>query len=215
MKIYFLIIPVIIGILFGTILVSVQEESPTDSSLLNKENLQKGSTILGNENAKFSIVEFGDYQCTACFRFHENTLSKIKDDLIKTNKVNFAFRDYPLNGQDSILAAEATYCSQEQEMFWEFHEKIYQNWNGENTGWVNQQSLTQFANEIGLNMEEFDECMENHRYFQHVIDNERFANEIGINATPTFLIFNDKEIIRIVGSHPIEKFHAAINQLND
>ena len=213
MKLYFLVIPVIVGILFGILLTNFQENEVANQSSLNKENLLEGATILGDLNAKFTIVEFGDYQCTACFRFHENTIGDVNQRLIETGIANFAFRDFPLNGDDSVLAAEAAYCAQEQNMFWEYHNTLYQNWNGEKTGWVNQQSLTKFAFDIQLNIDEFNECMSEHRYFEHVLNNEKFANEIGINATPTFLIFNENELIRIIGSHSIEKFEDAIAQL--
>tara|TARA_Y100000590_G_C15367642_1_gene881315 strand:+ start:82 stop:726 length:645 start_codon:yes stop_codon:yes gene_type:complete len=213
MKIYFLLIPIIIGIVIGVGLTSNFEQSPKNSSNLNKENLLQGTTILGNPNAKITIVEFGDYQCTACFRFHENSFSILEEDLIKKGTVNFAFRDFPLNGKDSIFAAEAAYCAQDQNKFWEYHHMLYQNWKGEKTGWVNQQSLTVFAQNIGLDMDEFNSCMSNHKYFDRVLNNEKFANDIGINATPTFLIFSEKEVIRIIGSHSIDKFHDAISQL--
>ena len=62
MKIYFLVMPIIIGILFGAIMISNQEQSSINSMNLSKKNLLEGSTILGNPDAKISIVEFGDYQ---------------------------------------------------------------------------------------------------------------------------------------------------------
>ena len=77
MKIYFLVIPVIIGILCGMIIIMNQEELGTSSMVLNKKSLLDGSTILGNPDAKISIVEFGDYQCTFCYRFHDDTMKMI------------------------------------------------------------------------------------------------------------------------------------------
>ncbi len=79
MKIYFLIIPIIIGILFGVLFSYYQEVAPTDTSILNKENLLDGATLLGDPNDAISIVEFGDYQCTFCYKFHEDTMKKIND----------------------------------------------------------------------------------------------------------------------------------------
>ena len=69
MKIYYFLIPVTIGILFGTLIIVNQDELGTSSIVLNKKNLLEGSTILGNPDAKISIVEFGDYQCTFCYKF--------------------------------------------------------------------------------------------------------------------------------------------------
>ena len=178
MKIYFLAIPIIVGIAIGIGLTFNLESTSNDSSILNKENLLQGSTILGNPDAEITIVEFGDYQCTACFRFHENSFSTLEEDLIEKGTVNFAFRDFPLNGEDSIFAAEASYCAQDQNKFWEYHHMLYLNWNGEKTGWVNQQSLTVFAQNIGLDMEEFNSCMSNHKHFDRVLNNEKFVVQI-------------------------------------
>ncbi len=119
MKIYVLTIPVIIGIIFGATMVTTQEESNTDSMVLNKENLLEGSTILGNPNAKISIVEFGDYQCTFCYKFHDDTMKKIIERYVVDGKVNFAYKDFPLNGPPSIMASEGSYCAQDQGKFWE------------------------------------------------------------------------------------------------
>ena len=77
MKIYFLAIPIIIGIIIGLGLTTNLEKPSDDSSILNKENLIQGSTILGNPNAKITIVEFGDYQCTFCYKFHDETMKKM------------------------------------------------------------------------------------------------------------------------------------------
>ena len=77
MKIYFLAIPIIIGVIFGVVLISNLEQTSNNSSVLNKENLLRGSTMMGNPNAMITIVEFGDYQCTFCYKFHDETMKKI------------------------------------------------------------------------------------------------------------------------------------------
>ena len=215
MKIYFLAIPIIIGIIIGLGLTSNFEKSSEDSSILNKENLIQGSTILGNPNAKITIVEFGDYQCTFCYKFHDETMKKINQEYIKTANVNFIYKDFPLNGEQSILASEASYCAQKQNKFWEYHDTLYNNWGGENTGWITENVLEGFARDVGLNMDEFSQCLENSEYRQKVLDNEQFAREIGINATPSFLIFNDSELYRIIGAQPFDRFEQAIQELGN
>jgi len=215
MKIYFLAIPIIIGIIIGLGLTSNFEKSSEDSSILNKENLIQGSTILGNPNAKITIVEFGDYQCTFCYKFHDETMKKINQEYIKTANVNFIYKDFPLNGEQSILASEASYCAQKQNKFWEYHDTLYNNWGGENTGWITENVLQGFARDVGLNLDEFSQCLENSEYRQKVLDNEQFAREIGINATPSFLIFNDSELYRIIGAQPFDKFEQAFEELGN
>jgi len=213
MKIYFLAIPIIIGIVIGIGLTLNPESTPNDSSILNKENLMQGSTILGNPDAKITIVEFGDYQCTFCYKFHDETMKKIDQAYIKAENVNFVYRDFPLNGPQSILASEASYCAQKQNKFWEYHNTLYHNWGGENTGWITKNVLIGFANDIKLDLDSFSQCLENSEFKQKVLDNEQFAREIGIDATPSFLIFNDSELYRIIGAQPFEKFEQALQEL--
>ena len=213
MKIYFLAIPIIIGIVMGIGLTLNPESTPNDSSILNKENLMQGSVILGNPDAKITIVEFGDYQCTFCYKFHDETMKKIDQAYIKTENVNFVYRDFPLNGPQSILASEASYCAQKQNKFWEYHDTLYNNWRGENTGWITKNVLIGFANDIKLDLDSFSQCLENSEFKQKVLDNEQFAREIGIDATPSFLIFNYSELYRIIGAQPFEKFEQALQEL--
>ena len=215
MKIYFLAIPIIIGMLIGIGLVSNLEQDSGNSSVLTKENLIEGSIIMGNPNAKITIVEFGDYQCTFCYKFHDETMKKITDEYIKTNNVNFIYKDFPLNGKQSILASEAVYCAQKQNKFWEYHNTLYNNWGGENTGWITENVLLGFARDLEMNLDDFSQCLGNSEFRQKVLDNEQFGREIGINATPSFLIFNDNEIYRIIGAQPFEKFEQAFQKLGN
>lgn len=213
MKIYFLLIPATIGILFGIILATNLEETSNELMVLNKENLLNGSTILGNPNAKITIIEFGDYQCTFCYKFHDDTMEKIYEKYVKKGEINFVYRDFPLNGAASILASEASYCAQNQDKFWEYHDMLYKNWAGENTGWITNSVLQVFARDLGLNLEEFDSCMNNSIFHQKVLDNEQFAMKINIDATPSFLIFGGNDVYRIVGAQPFEKFEEVFQEL--
>ena len=183
--------------------------------MVNEENLLRGSTVAGNPNAEITIVEFGDYQCTFCYKFHNETMKKIDEKYIKTENVNFVYKDFPLNGEQSILASEASYCAQKQNKFWEYHDTLYNNWGGENTGWITKNVLLGFARDIKLNLDDFSQCLENSEFRQKVLQNEKFGREIGINATPSFLIFNDDELYRIVGAQPFEKFEQVFQKLND
>ena len=215
MKIYFLAIPIIIGMLIGIGLVSNLEQDSGNSSVLTKENLIEGSIIMGSPNAKITIVEFGDYQCTFCYKFHDETMKRINEKYIKTENVNFIYKDFPLNGKQSILASEASYCAEKQGKFWEYHNTLYNNWGGENTGWITENVLLGFAKDVRLNLDDFSQCLENSEFRQKVLDNEQFGKNIGINATPSFLIFNDDEVYRIIGAQPFEKFEQVFQKLGN
>ena len=212
MRIYFLAIPIVIGILFG-ILVSYEQDDSLNSSVLSKKNLLDGASILGDPNAMITVVEFGDYQCTFCYKFHQDTMKKIDDNYISSGKVNFVYKDFPLNGEASKIAAEASYCAQKQGKFWQYHNIVFDNWNGENTGWVTGNALLEFAKYSELNIEEFNTCMNNSEYKEKVLQNEQFAREINIDATPSFLIFSENEVYRIIGAQPFERFEQVFEEL--
>jgi len=213
--IHFVIIPIIVGIILGIYITIDPTLNPTngENDLTKTYLMNNGSPIIGNHNADITIVEFGDYQCTFCYKFHQETLNDIKINFIDSGKVNYVYRDFPLNGYDSVLAAEATYCANEQGDYWGYHNILFDNWAGEKTGWINMGSLKEFGSKIGLNITEFENCLNSHKYYQKVVDNENYAKRIGINATPYFLIFNNEEFIRIVGAQELEKFQNVIDQL--
>ena len=203
---YLLVIPVLIGIITGMFL-AFYPETETEPSLLTTSNLiDGGSPIMGDSNAPITILEWGDYQCTFCYKFHQSTLNTIQEDFINTGKVKLVFKDFPLNGPDSHLAAEASYCAEDQEKYWQYHDELYKNWGGERTGWITRTSLENFANTVNLDLNEFNKCLDDHKYQNKVKTIHEFGKEIGIDATPSFLVFNGEKIIKIRGNQPLEVF---------
>jgi len=84
-----------------------------------------GSPILGDPSAPITIVEFGDYQCHQCYNWFHNTKPAITRDYIDTGKANLVFVDMAFLGRDSPKAAQASYCAEEQGMYWEYHDMLY------------------------------------------------------------------------------------------
>ncbi len=208
---YYLIILTIFAIISGFFLYIMSDNNDV---LLSRENLiTNGSPMIGELSAPITILEWGDYQCTYCHRFHETSLNIILEEYINTGKVNLVFKDFPLNGPDSILAAEAAYCAGDQGKYWRYHDELYANWGGERTGWITLDSLNKFAKTINLDINEFDSCLNEHKYKQKVLDLEKFGKDIGIDATPTFLVFTDEKIIKIRGNQPIDVFRKVIASL--
>ena len=206
MKLYYLSIPIIIGIIAGGFLVGYGTNSNNSEILTSEKLIKNGSPIMGNIDAPITILEWGDYQCTYCYKFHQNTLNIINEEFIKTGKVKIIFKDYPLNGPDSKLAAEASYCAQDQQKYWEYHNELYNNWGGERTGWITRESLTKFAETVDLDIKKFNKCVDDHKYENKVDLLYAFGKEIGIDATPSFLVFNDQKMIKIRGNQPLEVF---------
>lgn len=212
-KFHLLLIPVIMGVIVG-IFLGFQFDSEADSKQITVSKLIKnGSPIMGDFDAPITILEWGDYQCTFCFKFHQNTLDIINDEYIKTGKVKLVFKDFPLNGPDSLLAAEATYCAQDQDKYWQYHNELYKNWGGERTGWVTRDSLNEFSISVNLDLDKFNTCLDEHKYQNKVIALHEFGKNIGIDATPSFLVFNDQKIIKIRGNQPLEVFLKTFDEL--
>jgi len=214
MKFYYVLMPIMIGVVAGVFLGSYHQENENSKILTISKLIEGGSPVLGDPNAPITILEWGDYQCTFCYKFHQETLNKIDEEFIKTNKVKIIFKDFPLNGPDSKLAAEATYCAHDQNKYWKYHNQLYENWSGERTGWITREALSGFAKIIDLDIEEFNKCLNENKYQNKINLIYEFGNEIGINATPSFLVFNDQKIIKIRGNQPIEVFLKTFDKLS-
>ena len=195
-KLHLLAVPVIIGIIVGGFLATYPETENNSKIITASKLIENGSPVLGESNAPITILEWGDYQCTYCYKFHQNTLSVIEEDFIKTGKVKLVFKDFPLNGPDSLLAAQAAYCAEDQGKYWQYHNELYKNWGGEKTGWITRESLDRFANTVSLDLKEFNKCLDDEKYEDKVKTLHEFGKEIGIDATPSFLIFNDQKVIK-------------------
>jgi protein-disulfide isomerase len=210
---YYITIPIAIGILAGIFAITYLNQQPNPEDFTKQDLIENGSPYEGSPSAPITIIEFGDYQCTYCHNFHESSLDTIKQEYLNTGKANLVFRDFPLNGDYSILAAEASHCAKDQEKFWEYHDELYKNWAGENTGWVSKESLEEFAQNVGLDLEKFNSCLDSDKYKQQVLDTYRFGQKIGIDATPSFLIISGDKIIKITGNQPIDVFRRTIDSI--
>ena len=215
-------IPVVIGIIAVVFVLMYVG----DNSLFNKSNLtsnsdtkqirlsdllSRSSPRIGTSTAPITIVEFGDYQCTFCYKFHTNSLDSIKKEYIDTGKASLVFIDFPLNGPDSVLAAEATHCANDQNKFWPMHDMIYQNWQGERTGWVNRESLKEFASSIGIDVKSMDTCLESGKYRQQVLDTYNYGQSLEISGTPSFLVISSNGVSKIVGNQPLDVFRKVLD----
>ena len=171
--------------------------------------------ILGSTTALVTIIEMGDYQCEMCKRWYDNTRPAIIENFIDTGKANMFFIDYPILGPDSALAAEATYCADDQGKYWDYHVTLYDYQGHMNSGWANAERLKSFAFNLDLNMDEFDECLDSSKYDERVKLNWQKASAGGATSTPTFIIVNTEtgNEEKIVGAQPYAVFEKAINSM--
>ena len=92
-------------------------------------------------------------------------------------------------------------------MFWKYHYMLYNNWEGENTGWITDDSLNKFAENIDLNMNEFSKCMTEKKWMNLINASQEDAKIMGIGGTPSFfLIGPENEIVNIHGAQPYNVF---------
>ncbi len=165
----------------------------------------EGSPYKGNENAPVIVVEYSDYECPFCGRFYSETLSLIESRYINTGKVRFVYKDFPLSFHPNAQkAAEATRCVKEQkgdEGYWAMHDKIFENQQS-----LSIASLRLWANEIGLNMQQFDSCLQSGKMATVVQKDFSEGQQDGVQGTPAFFI-NGKIIS---GAQPFPAFQQAI-----
>ena len=173
-----------------------------------------GSPVLGDPSAPLTMLEWGDYQCTYCYRFHQETLGEIKAAYVDTGRMRIVFKDFPLNGPDSALAAEASHCAADQGLYWAYHDALYDNWGGERTGWITRASLEDLAAGAGLDAGMLAGCLDEGTHRAKVAELERHGRAIGVDATPSFFIFDGERAVKIRGNLPLGAFEDAIGMLD-
>ena len=219
-----LIVSIVAGVIVAgvTAALAIPASAPANNQDAQIRNRLMSPTIasapaLGSDDAKVTIVEFGDYQCTWCYRWHEGTKDTLVADYVDTGKVRFLFKDYPINDlsdRASSLAAEGSYCAADQSKYWEYHDTVYSNWDGENTGWVTRASIERFAEDAGVsNMATFSKCLDSGKYDKTVRTNYNLARTVGLDATPSFIVLIDGETPQLIrGAHPYSTFERVINE---
>ena len=176
----------------------------------------KHITPLGSKSSPITIVKIGDYQCEMCKSWFDNTRPAIIENYINTGKVNLIFVDFPFLGNDSMTAAQATYCAYDQGRYSDYHETLYQYQQHVDDGWASSDRLSAFAFGLDLDVEQFDQCLNSKKYFSHVNFNKDLSqNDFGVTSTPTFLLVNvygDYNVLR--GAHTYESFEKMIEELS-
>ena len=180
-----------------------------------QQEFENGSPILGSESAPITIVEFGDYQCEACYAWFHNTRDTLIDNYIETGKAKLIFVDLPFLGRDSPRAAQASYCAEDQGQYWEYHEMLYTFQDGHpDSGWADRDRLNSFAFSLDMSIDEFNECMDSSKYKKRVKANYDEAVRNGVQSTPTFIIISeDGKKEQFSGAQPYSVFAATIESM--
>ena len=175
--------------------------------------------FLGPKDAKVVIVEFSDFECPYCgaaMGTHEELIKRFKSkdpsweaavpklkELAKQGKIRLVFRDYPLGFHSQAKpAAEAAECADEQGKFWEYHDAIF-----ENQASLGRSLYTSLAEQLGLDVEKFEKCIETGKYSQEVDMDVAYANQVGVSGTPVFFVNG----IKVTGAQPYNVFKQIID----
>ena len=174
---------------------------------------------LGDPNADVTLVEFADYRCPFCDKFHKESFDKIQTNFIDTGKVKYMFKDFVVNDRGeykgSAQAAIATYCAAEQGKYWELAKEIYKNFKPEPQHWITIDSLTQFAKNVQIqDIEKFKSCVESNKYNDVVQKNKILATSLGLTGTPSFAILKGDKLQAIMpGAIPYQVFESTLTAL--
>jgi protein-disulfide isomerase len=176
-----------------------------------------GYPSLGPKDAPITVVEFSDYQCPYCYRWHEQVYKPLL--AAYPGKIRFVYRNFPLSfHQNAFASAEAALCAGDQNAYWKFHDVLFDNQatlNNQAGTVLDQTAYNQFAQGLGLDVTTFEKCMTSHKYQQFIMDDVNYASslppdsngEAAVGGTPTFFINGH----RLGGAYPIEYFKQIID----
>jgi len=183
----------------------------TQSTQPDQPPVAATSHVLGDANAKVTIVEFSDFQCPYCKNFYTDTEPQIVSEYVDTGKAKFVYRQFPLSSihQNAEIAAEGSECAAKvggNDAFWRYHDKLFTNGYGNGTG-LDSASLKQYAADLQLDTASFNTCLDSHATATAVSKDVSDGTSAGVGGTPTFFINGKK----LVGAQPFSTFKVAID----
>jgi len=171
----------------------------------------------GAPDARVTLVEFTDYQCPFCARHQRETVPRLQEAYVKTGKLKYVVRDFPLESihSSAAKAAEAAHCASEGGKFWEMHERLFANPKA-----LGLDDLVQHAQALGLDSQAFTGCLESGKYATRVRQAQAEGERAGVRGTPSFFLGltepNGEKITAVTtirGAQPFAKFQEAIEKL--
>lgn len=190
--------------------VPAQAQAQAPQNIKVSVKLEPVWQAIGREDAPVTIIEFSDYQCPFCRKYHADTFAELKKNYIDTGKVRYITRDFPLsfhaNAQSAALAA---HCAADQNNFWEMRDLLL----GTSAD-LSSDSITKYAEQLHLDMNGFRACQSAEKYAGDIQKDLAAASSLGVNATPTFVIgktAKDKiEGLRVAGALNYPSFESII-----
>ncbi|UCC91443.1 MAG: DsbA family protein [Candidatus Aenigmatarchaeota archaeon] len=150
--------------------------------------VHSGDPVIGPEDAKVTIIEAGCFVCP----YTKQAVPVVKQVVSHYgDNIRLVYKDFPMSSAHpgAQEAAEASHCAHEQGKYWEYHDLLF-----DNQGKTDFEDLLGFAEDLGLDKDQFSECLTSHKYKSKVDSDFREAFEIGVYGTPTFFI-NDQVVV--------------------
>lgn len=148
---------------------------------------------LGDTSAPARIEVFEDFQCPACKQYSESVEPLVLERLVATGKAYYIFQNYPFldtnnAAKESRGAANASLCANDQGKFWEYHDVLFANWNGENQGSFSGIHLVEFASALELNLKDFQACVDENRHETEIQASFNKGTTMGVSGTPSVFV---------------------------
>ena len=188
------------------------ESQPSQPIKISLDN----DPIRGDPNAPITIIEFSDFQCPFCARFHVQTFPLLFEEYIDTGKVNLVYRDFPIQSihPNALPAAVSAECANEQGKYWEYHDMLFEKQNE----WSSQENtvalslFSQYATKIQLEQEVFDSCLTSGKYIEEIKKDLDDGRDYGVSGTPGFFVGNDQiGYVELKGAQPFDSFKKIID----
>ncbi len=175
--------------------------------VVDMKALVDDDAVLGSAKAPVTIVEFSDYQCPFCTRFYQDTEKQLYDTYIKTGKVKFIYRDFPLSfHQNAQKAAEGAECAGEQGKYFEMHDKMFSKSQADGTG-IAVADLKTYAKELGLDTAKFNDCLDSGKMAAETQKDQSDGAAAGVQGTPSFFVNG----VQVSGAQPFSVFQQVID----
>jgi protein-disulfide isomerase len=162
----------------------------------------EGYPSLGPEDAKITIVEFSDFQCPYCRRFHDETYKPLLDAY--PGQIRFVYRNLPLTSihPNAMPAAVASLCANDQNSYWDFHEKLF------SSETLDDATYIQYATDLGLDVDTFKTCLTSGSHDEFIKQDMDFSLGLGVQSTPTFFVNG----LALIGAQPLSSFKQIIDK---
>ena len=148
---------------------------------------------MGDSNAPVLIDVYSDFQCPACKTFAEQIEQQVVNTYVSTGQVYYIYRHFPFIDDraprnESDQAANASMCASDENRFWDFHDILFANWDGENQGAFNDNRLVAFAESLGLDMPAFNNCFNANLHKEEIDTDYSTGRTIGVTGTPSVFV---------------------------